>query len=187
MLSETIAQVSNAKFRLTRCDCRAHLLVLLLLWPPAVQRLPQNFEPLFAVDKNARRLDDDSTTSSVSTTQDGIGTGLGPRATGLAFRLLFAVFSSRHWDRLYLLLALSWAVLCPGYMDGAIAVERAHLASLLLTMFAAAGTPALLALVLKVFFSVRLRSRLLRGERRRFVVSNEKHRSGSLLSLTILT
>ena len=89
------------------------------------------------------------------------------------------MFSSRHWDRLNLLLALSWAVLCPGYMDGAIAVERAQLALLLLVMFVVAGAPALLAVVLKVFFSIRLRSRLLHNDRRRFVVRNEQDRSGS--------
>lgn len=156
------------------------------LCTPAVQRLPQDFEPFFAVNRKARRLDGDST-SSVSTTQDGIGTGLGHRVTGLAFRILFAVFSSRHWDRLYLLLALSWAVLCPGYMDGAIAVERAQLALLLLIMFVVAGAPALLAVVLKVFFSIRLRSRLLHNDRRRFVVRNEQDRSGSFYLLNVYT
>lgn len=145
----------------------------------ASQRLPQDFEPFFAIDIRTRRLDDDST-GSVSTTQDGIGRGLGPRVTGLTFRLLFALFSSRHWDRLYLLLALSWAVLCPGYMDGAIAVERTQLASLLLVMFAAAGAPALLALVLKVFFSIRLRSHLLHDDRRRFVVRKRESQDAQL-------
>lgn len=144
--------------------------------PPAVvaatvteQRLPLDFEPFFAVDRRPRRLDNDST-SSASTTQDGTSRERGTRVAGLTFRLLFAVFSSRHWDRLYLFLSLSWAVLCPGYLDGAIDVERAQLASLLLLMFVVAGTPAMLALVLKVFFSVRLRSRLLHDDRRHFVV-----------------
>lgn len=146
---------------------------VVLLVRPAAQRLPQDFEPFFAVDRRTRRLDDDST-SSVSTTQDRTARRIGARVKGLAFRLLFTVFSSRHWDRLYLLLGLSWSILCPGYMDGAIAVERGQLASLLLVMFVAAGAPALLAFILKVFFSIRLRSRLLHDDRGRFVVRKEK-------------
>lgn len=141
----------------------------------AAQRLPPDFEPFFAVDKRTQQLDDGST-GSEPTAQDGTGRTMGVRVAGLAFRLLFAVFSSRHWDRLYLLLGLLWSVLCPGYMDGAIAVERAQLALLLLVMFAVAAAPALLALVLKVFFSIRLRSRLLHDDRRRFVVrKRERH------------
>ncbi|CAM9492425.1 unnamed protein product [Ectocarpus fasciculatus] len=53
-------------------------------------------------------------------------------------------------------------------MDGAIPVERTQLATLLLVMFAAAAVPAVLAAILKMFFSVRLRSRLVRDDRRRF-------------------
>ncbi|CAN0324131.1 unnamed protein product, partial [Ectocarpus sp. 12 AP-2014] len=53
-------------------------------------------------------------------------------------------------------------------MDDAIPVERTHLAALLLVMFAAAAVPAVLAAVLKMFFSVRLRSSLVRDDRRRF-------------------
>lgn len=56
-------------------------------------------------------------------------------------------------------------------MDGAIAVERGQLASLLLVMCAAATTPAVLAAVLKLFFAVRLRSRLVRNHSSRFAVS----------------
>ncbi|CAN0550967.1 unnamed protein product, partial [Ectocarpus sp. 12 AP-2014] len=53
-------------------------------------------------------------------------------------------------------------------MDDAIPVERTHLAALLLVMFAAAAVPAVLAAVLKMFFSVRLRSSLVRDDHRRF-------------------
>lgn len=134
----------------------------------AAQRLPLDFEPFFAID--ARTRQPRSTSSSVSATQYGAGRGIGSRVADWTFRICFAVFSSRNWDRLYLLLGLSWSVLCPGYMDDAIAVERAHLALLLLVMFAAAGAPAVLAAVLRVFFSVRLRSRLLRDDSKRFAV-----------------
>ncbi len=80
------------------------------------------------------------------------------------------MFSSRHWDRLYLFLGLAWSVLCPGFMDGAIPIDSAQLALLLLVMFAAAGAPTILAGVLKVFFSDRLRSRLLHDDNKHFVV-----------------
>ncbi|CAM9354981.1 unnamed protein product, partial [Scytosiphon promiscuus] len=53
-------------------------------------------------------------------------------------------------------------------MDGALAVERRQLASLLLVMFAAATTPAVLAVVLKLFFAARLRSRLVHNHSNRF-------------------
>lgn len=98
----------------------------------------------------------------------------------MTFRVSFAVFSSRNWDRLYLLLGLSWSVLCPGYMDGAVEVERAQLAFLLLLMFAVAGMPMMLAVVLRVFFSVRLQSRLLPDDTKNFAVrKSEGVNSGS--------
>lgn len=90
------------------------------------------------------------------------------------------MFSSRNWDRLYLLLGLSWSVLCPGYMDGAIVVEPAQLAMLLLVMFATAAAPMVLAAVLRVFFSVRLRSRLLADDTKSFAVRKSEDGSQSV-------
>ena len=142
-----------------------------------LQRLPADFEPFFAVDTRKRKLDGSSSSSSstsnsssVSTTQDEIRRETRSRIADLAFRLFFVVFSSRYWDRIYLFLGLSWSVLCPGYMDGAIPIERAQLALLLLLMCAAASAPTMIAAVLKVLFAVRLRSRLLHDDSKHFAV-----------------
>lgn len=139
----------------------------------ATQRLPLDFEPFFALDARTQR-GETSSSHSASTSVDTAEGGIRSRVKDLAFQGCFAVFSSRHWDRLYLLLALSLSVLCPGYMDGAIPVERTQLATLLLVMFAAAAVPAVLAAILKMFFFVRLRSRLVRDDRRRFAVRGQQ-------------
>lgn len=131
------------------------------------QRLPPNFEPLFAFDKDnsGRQLgtQEGHGRSEPTTTRDDAETETSSRASAVGhvpdwmFRLLFTVTSSRNWDRLYLLLGLFWAVLWPGYMDGVTPVGRTPLASLLFAMFALALMPAISAVVLKALFLPKLR------------------------------
>ena len=140
------------------------------------QRLPKDFEPFFAIDTR-RRLGEGRGASTYDE-----GEGPEGRATGLAFRLAFAVFSSRAWDGLYLLLGLLWSVLCPGYLDGAMGVERAQLASLLLVMFALVAAPVMAATILKSLCYTELRSRL-RGNTRSTVREVVNHGGGVLKAL----
>lgn len=123
------------------------------------QRLPKDFEPFFAIDTR-RRLGEGHGASTHDENE-----GPGGRSTGLAFRVAFVVFSSRTWDGLYLLLGLLWSVMCPGYLDGAMGVERAQLASLLLAMFGLVAAPVMAATALKALCYTELRSRL-RGNTR---------------------
>lgn len=134
------------------------------------QRLPPDFEPLFAFDKdNSKRqlgTQEGHGGSESTATRDDAETDTSSRASSVGhvpdwmFRLLFTVTSSRNWDRLYLLLGLFWSVLWPGYMDDVIPVGRTSLASLLFVMFALALMPATSAVVLKALFLPKLRTSL---------------------------
>lgn len=127
---------------------------------PFCQRLPLDFEPFFAIgtrrpldyrEKKAKAQDGEL--SSVEEQEDSF-------IAGWSFQVIFVLFSSRLWDRLYLLLGLLWSVLCPGHLDNVMVVQRTQLGSILLVMFVTAVTPATMAVFLKVFFSAKLRSRL---------------------------
>lgn len=121
------------------------------------QRLPKDFEPFFAIDTRTKLGGQERSTHCEG--PDGRTT------TGWAFRVAFAVFSSRAWDGLYLSLGLLWSVLCPGYLDGAIGVARSQLALLLLAMFGLVVAPVIAATIFKACFYNELRSRLCRNRR----------------------
>lgn len=94
------------------------------------------------------------------------------------------MFSSRAWDGLYLLLGLLWSVMCPGYLDGAMGVERAQLASLLLAMFGLVAAPVMAATILKAVCYNELRSRL-RGNTRSTVRRAVVNHGGHVLQLLV--
>lgn len=79
-------------------------------------------------------------------------------AVGVTFRRIYAVFASRAWDRLYLVLGLLWSILCAGHMDGALpGLGHEQLGLVPLSMFVLAITPTVSALASKAFCSSSLR------------------------------
>lgn len=128
------------------------LCLLLRSFPPNIwfrlQRLPADFDPFLVKQVNSERVHSEAA-------QDIDGDF---RSVGCALRVIYSVFSSRAWDRLYLFLGLLWSVLCPGHLDGAIeSVEREHLALVLLMMFVLVVTPIVSTVLFKAFFSSELR------------------------------
>lgn len=122
------------------------------------QRLPPDFEPFFAID-TTRRTETETVNGESGDAQGG-GRGWRECFTAVGFRVLFAVFSNRMWDRAYLLLLLLWSVQCPAQMDGVVKAKRQQLATLMMVVSVMAVIPAALAVILKAFFPLKLRAHL---------------------------
>ena len=130
-----------------------------LYFVPLTQRLPEDFEPFFARD--TRKQSAGSADISATKPGDALSNVTGEEGgmTRWSFELIYFVFSSRAWDKLYLLLGLSWSILNPAHMDGVLPVGP-YMASLLFIMSISATTPAVLAVILKTFYFGKLRARL---------------------------